>query len=89
LTAIAVGTAFGLRAVNRQHDADALCPDYDHCNPQGITLSADALNDGRISTVAFVGGAVLVAGAVVSYLFIGRTHVVQPATGASSFSVRF
>jgi hypothetical protein len=87
LTAMAVGTAFGLRAINRQGNADSLCPDYEHCDPQGITLSADAARDGRISTVTFVGGATLLAGAVVSYLFIGRTHVVQPATGASPFSM--
>ncbi len=91
VTAMANGGAFGVRAISRERNAATLCPDYDHCNPQGIELSADAARDGRVSIVTFVGGAAMLAGAVVSYAFFGRTNVRSRTTGVSlsAMSVSF
>lgn len=91
LTSMAIGGVFAVRALRREQNADALCPDYDHCNPQGIELSADAARDGRVSIVTFVTGAALLAGAVVSYAFIGRTSARSRTTGTSlpSMSLSF
>jgi hypothetical protein len=88
LSAMAIGGVFGLRAANRQHDADALCPDYEHCNPSGITLSQDAARDGRIAVGMFIGGTALLAGAVVAYLVTGHSHA-QSSSGMTSLSIRF
>jgi len=68
LATIAMGSAFGVRAVTRHNEADELCPTYDHCNPIGISLSADAASDGRASTALIIGGAVLLATGTVLFL---------------------
>lgn len=91
LTAMTVGGVFGLRAIHRSHDADALCPNYDRCDPQGIALSADAARDGRISVAMFVGGAAVLTAAVIAYFVTG--HSPPPARAAAalpaSLAVRF
>jgi hypothetical protein len=68
LATIAMGSVFGVRAVERQNEADELCPNYDQCNPNGISLSADAASDASASTALLIGGAVLVATGTVLFL---------------------
>jgi hypothetical protein len=68
LAALAVSGILGLRAVNRQNEADRLCPDYDHCDPRGLEASSEAASDARASTVFAVAGALAVVGGVVVFL---------------------
>jgi hypothetical protein len=68
LATIAMGGIFGVRALERQNEADELCPNYGHCKPIGISLSADAASDGRASTALLIGGAVLLATGTVLFL---------------------
>jgi hypothetical protein len=63
-----IGGLFGVLAVRKQRDADTLCPDYDRCDPRGLALSADAVNDARISTAIIVSGAIALGIGVVLFL---------------------
>jgi hypothetical protein len=65
---IALGTVFGLKAKSKndlakQHCAGSACNDQD-----GVTLSDQAANAGNLSTVAFIVGAVGVAGGAALWL---------------------
>jgi hypothetical protein len=65
---IALGTVFGLKAKSKndlakQHCAGSSCTDQD-----GVTFSNEAANAGNLSTVAFIVGAVGVAGGAALWL---------------------
>jgi pyruvate/2-oxoglutarate dehydrogenase complex dihydrolipoamide acyltransferase (E2) component len=62
LAGIAVGTAFGVRTLQTEKDADALCPNTDCATQEGLVLHADAKRDATISTIGFVVGGVAAAG---------------------------
>ena len=65
LVGIGVGTGFGIRALRLNDDADAQCPMPRACFPEGAQLLQDAERAGRISTVTFVVGGVLLATGIV------------------------
>jgi hypothetical protein len=48
LTALGVGSAFGLMAIAEQKDADSLCPD-DRCTPEGLDHNRRAQRDAWIA----------------------------------------
>lgn len=61
---VGVGAFFGLRALSLRRESDAHCPPSG-CDTEGAEKSRDAVRAADISTVLFVGGAVLgVAGGV-------------------------
>jgi len=68
LVALGVGGVFGLRAMSKNDEAATLCPASPRCDdPAGVTLTDDARSAATISTIAFVAGGVLAAGAVTLY----------------------
>jgi len=69
IVGIAVGSIFGLISMGKKSDAEAQCraPDYKLCTATGVELGKDAMSAGNISTVGFVAGGVLLAGAAVLY----------------------
>lgn len=77
------GGMLAVRATRRQHAADTLCPNYDHCEPLGITTSAEAASDARVSVALFVTGAITVAGSVAWYLLGGKSRSAHGATDAA------
>jgi serine/threonine-protein kinase len=85
LAGVAVGSVFGISAINKNSDAEKLCPRGDVCDdPDGVTLTDDAKRAALASNIAFgVGGAALIAGAVL-YLTAPSdktTVAVAPALG--------
>lgn len=63
-----IGGLFGVQAARKQRDSDALCPDYDHCDPLGVTLSSDAASEARTSTVVVVSGAAMTVAGIILFL---------------------
>ncbi len=63
---VIVGSIFGITAINKNSDAEELCPKGDVCDdPEGVTLTDDAKSAALVSNIAFgVGGAALIGGAV-------------------------
>ncbi len=85
---VAVGSVFGITAINKNSDAEKLCPRGDVCDDaEGVTLTDDAKSAALVSNIAFgVGGAALIAGAVL-YLTAPSEQValrVVPSVGKSS-----
>lgn len=66
LAGIAVGTATGVLAMNKNDESLEHCPvDPNRCTAEGVDLRDEALTMGTVSTVGFaVGGAALVAGVI-------------------------
>ena len=57
LVALAVGTYFGIRALNMRDEAESKCPSYERCHPDGILASEDATVSAHASTALIAGGA--------------------------------
>ena len=70
LGALSVGTGVVLRvrALGRQSDAEAACPNNVCSSDDGVTAWQDAATFANASTVALVGGAVLAGGGAIVYL---------------------
>jgi hypothetical protein len=65
---LAVGTIFGFQTKSKWSAAEKHC-DGRFCDPEGVSLAADAKTNGNVSTVAFaIGGVALVAGGVLWFL---------------------
>jgi hypothetical protein len=65
LVSAGFGSYFGVRSISRESEATSFC-DRSACDPHGFDLRSGALADGNRSTLSFiVGGAFLVAGAIV------------------------
>jgi hypothetical protein len=66
---VGLGSVFGIKAISDRNASNAgPCNASDQCNPHGISLRDDAINEARVSTVAFVVGAAgLGASAVVMF----------------------
>jgi serine/threonine-protein kinase len=62
---IAIGSVFGVSAINKDADADDLCEESSCRSDRGAQLSQDATKAATISTIGFaVGGAALLGGAI-------------------------
>ncbi|MCW5818104.1 MAG: hypothetical protein KIT84_44315 [Labilithrix sp.] len=73
VVAAAIGTYFGLRAASRWSDAEGMCPN-DRCrDAAGNALASDARADGTVSTIAFAGSGVALAGAAVLWFVAGSS----------------
>jgi hypothetical protein len=69
--AVAIGSAFGIRAIVLAHDASGRCPN-DGCDPQGFSDRTDSRTSGNVSTGFFIGGAVLLAAGTILWLTVGK-----------------
>lgn len=68
LVGLAMGAAFGAKALSQKSDANANCRPQDPnlCNARGVALHDDALTSAHVSTAGLVvGGAALAAGVTV------------------------
>jgi hypothetical protein len=68
IVGLAIGTIFGVRAINKEKDSEAFCtpPDYVKCTQPGVTLIDEGKSAAHVSVAGFVvGGLGLVGGAVV------------------------
>ena len=91
VVAIGVGTVFGLRAKSKHDDAQKICPDRQCPNMDGVKLWNDAISAGNIATVAFVVGAVGIAGGAVLWFTGGRESsggTTQVGLGPGTFELR-
>jgi serine/threonine-protein kinase len=85
---VGVGSFFGLRAIQKNKDAEESCSGSSCSTPAGVELTNDALNAARISNVAFIAGGALLAGGVVLYLTapkqqeVARVQMVPTVGGA-------
>jgi serine/threonine-protein kinase len=71
VAAVAVGTVFGVQAIQKNNDAKAYCPDGGSgCNDQrGVTLTEDAQTAAKLANGLIIGGAALAAVGVVVYFY--------------------
>jgi hypothetical protein len=67
IATLATGSIFGLVAKSNNDDAKGHCPADNACDSQGVSLTKDAQHAATASTIAFVGGGVLVAAGLVLY----------------------
>jgi hypothetical protein len=65
--ALGIGTYFGIEAINGKSGSPGICTG-DVCDTQGTTVRKKAVQDGNVSTVAFVAGGVLMAAGVVLWI---------------------
>jgi hypothetical protein len=68
IAAIGVGAFFGVSALSKRSDADALCPEKRCSNPDGVALQDEAITAAWIANVAI--GAGLVALGIGGYLVL-------------------
>jgi tetratricopeptide (TPR) repeat protein len=68
LAAVGVGSFFGIRAIDRNHTAEDLCPDAARCDPSAFRVSEQAVADGRLATFLLAGGAVFLGAGVVLFV---------------------
>lgn len=61
--ALGIGTVFGVKSMSKGSDADGHCNDSNVCDRQGVNLRHQAITSGNVSTIGFVAGALLGAGA--------------------------
>ncbi|XXY17061.1 hypothetical protein WME88_53405 [Sorangium sp. So ce216] len=68
LAAAAVGAGFGLHAMaKRDASNDAHCDAQDYCDAEGLGLREQSLDAARVSTIAFVGAGLALAGGAVLF----------------------
>lgn len=79
---IGVGSYFGLRAYQKNHDAKDLCPGGRCTSPDGVTYTDDARSAATVSNIGFGAGAALLAGGLILY-------VTAPRHAPRAASVRF
>jgi hypothetical protein len=77
---IALGTVFGVRAVNLYHRSqDEGCDDRDSCTPGALETRRSAVHAGNASTVSFVVGGALLAGGAGVYVWGVRERASERA----------
>ena len=64
VVAVGIGTVFGLRAKSKHDEAIKICPDPQCPDRDGVQRWNDAISAGNVATIAFIVGAVGVAGGV-------------------------
>jgi hypothetical protein len=81
-----VGTVFGLRTSSKWREAKTHCTGL-ACDTDGVTLAAQAKNNGTVSTVSFIASGVLLAGGAVLF-FAARPRGSKPSKAGTSGEVR-
>jgi hypothetical protein len=86
---IGVGSVFGLKAISKNDDAKKHCPAGDSsCDMQGVSLTKDAQSAARMANVFVIGGAVLAAAGIVTYLMAPPDSEPAIAVSADAHAVR-
>jgi hypothetical protein len=82
VTGIALGGLFGLLTISARNQQEADCASPTSCknHSQSKDDHSTALTDGTLSTVGFVAGGVLLAGAAVYYFVLARPSREAPTT---------
>jgi hypothetical protein len=81
---LAVGTVFGVRAVNlHQQSEDEGCDEHDACPAGALETRESAVRNGNVSTVSFVVGGILLAGGAGLYVW-GTRERSKESTGLSA-----
>ncbi|WP_437733446.1 hypothetical protein [Sorangium sp. So ce1335] len=85
LAAAAVGAGFGIHAMaKRDASNDGHCDAQDVCDPEGLRLRGESLDAARVSTIAFVGaGLALAGGAVLFFTAPSRSEPAAAQVGVS------
>ena len=91
IISIGVGTVFGVKAISKNDDAKAHCPDANACNdPLGETLSNEANDAAVVANITIgVGAAALIGGGLM--YFLGPSKASASSTGVRivpAFSAR-
>lgn len=92
VVALGVGAGFGLHAAAKKNDSDAHCNDRNVCDATGLELRDDAFTAATVSTWAFVGAAVTIAGGLVLYFTAPRPTATATATvlgGGAPLAISF
>ena len=76
---LGIGAGFGIDSMSKHSDANSQCPDATCANSSGTARWHDAVTSGDVSTVAFVAGGVVLAGAAVPWV----TAKSQPSAPSS------
>jgi hypothetical protein len=84
--AVGVGGAFGLRTIVLKNDRGAYCDGNNVCDPQGMQLDHDARTASTISTIATLGGVVLLAGGI-ALVLTSPDHSAHVSVGLGSAQV--
>lgn len=71
---LGLGTYFGVRAIGKHSDSNALCPTPTTCRDNGAELDRQAGTAADISTVAFIAGGASAALGVVLLVIDGRSN---------------
>jgi hypothetical protein len=95
LGALGGGIYYGNRSKDLEERSDAICPDRECRDSEGLRLNDDAQTAAKRANIFFVGGGVAVAAATVLW-FVGKPDtetVIAPSIGAdhvgASLSRRF
>lgn len=84
LGAIGGGTYYGNRANDLEARSDAICPERECADPEGLRLNDEAQDAAKRANLFLVGGGIAVAAATVMW-FVGKPDaetVVMPSVGA-------
>ena len=88
---IGIGAGFGIDSLSKHSNASQQCPDPSCKDPTGSALWHDAVTSGNVSTIAFVAGGVVLAGAAVLWFTAKDTPAasanVQMGVGLGSLLV--
>ena len=86
IVGLGVGAAFGLVSISKHSEYASHCAGT-VCDAEGVSLHAEAVNAGNVSTVAFVAGGVLATTGAVLWLTAPKSRVaglrLTPFAGAS------
>jgi hypothetical protein len=84
---IGVGLYFGINTASTWKQARAFCDGLD-CTKDGVDLAADAQSSGNISTIAVIGGSVLLVGGLVLFFTAPRKKTATLTGGAVQSAAR-
>jgi hypothetical protein len=88
VAALGVGTYFGVQAIGKWNDANAVCPGSTCSEPSGVSLASDARSAARVADVTLAAGAVAVVAGVVLYV-VGAPSAVKLHGTTASLAVPF
>ncbi|WP_437876233.1 hypothetical protein [Sorangium sp. So ce513] len=84
LAAAAVGAGFGVHAMaKRDASNDGHCDAQDYCDAEGLGLREQSLGAARVSTIAFVGAGLALAGGAVLFFTAPSGERAAPQVGVS------
>jgi serine/threonine-protein kinase len=83
---VVVGSIFGFRSMSARNDAQEFCDGAACHDDRGVELTAKAVRNGNASTVAFVVGAVGLAGGAVLWFTAPRAST-QVGVGPGTLQI--